>query len=205
MGTAASIGRRDCNSLERAENWVGLKVRLQKKRKKKKLTRASCRTIRLLQTTFMPDLIFNKLDGDIQSKLEKKTKRKSKMLHEADEQDALVELLEDFGFTNVAFKWSNTPYNFDCDQVGGGVVCPCCNEYHDNNNYFYRTVDDMEIHVKNHSESCQEKVMNSYKVVKYLFERKVCRIKDTMDYVFEDEKPDENPSSGTPRTHKRVD
>jgi len=42
-------------------------------------------------------------------------------------------------------------------------------------------------------------------VVKYLFERKVCRINDTMDYVFEDEKPDENPSSGTPRTHKRVD
>ena len=35
--------------------------------------------------------------------------------------------------------------------------------------------------------------MNSYKVVKYLFERKVCRINDTMDYVFEDEKPDENP------------
>lgn len=43
------------------------------------------------------------------------------------------------------------------------------------------------------------------KVVKYLFERKVCRINDTMDYVFEDEKPDENPSSGTPRTHERVD
>ena len=141
----------------------------------------------------MPDVIFNMLDGDIKSKLEKKTKRKSNKLYEADEQDALVELLEDFGFTNVAFKWNSSPYNFDCDQVGGGVACPCCNGVHDNNNYFYRIVDDMEIHVKNHSESCEAKVMNSYKVVKYLFERKVCRINDTMDYVFEDEKPDENP------------
>ena len=55
----------------------------------------------------MPDMIFNKLNGDIQSKLEKKTKRKSKKMYEADEQDALVELLEDFGFTNVAFKWNS--------------------------------------------------------------------------------------------------
>ena len=103
--------------------------------------------------TPMPDMIFNKLNGDIQSKLEKKTKRKSKKMYEADEQDALVELLEDFGFTNVAFRWNSSPYNFDCDQVGGGVACPCCNGVHDNNNYFYRIVDDMEIHVKNHSES----------------------------------------------------
>jgi len=43
----------------------------------------------------MPDVIFNMLDGDIQSTLEKQTKRKSKKIYEADEQDALVELLED--------------------------------------------------------------------------------------------------------------
>ena len=31
-------------------------------------------------------------------------------MYEADEQDALVELLEDFGFTNVAFKLNSSPY-----------------------------------------------------------------------------------------------
>ncbi len=77
--------------------------------------------------TPMPDIIFKKLDGDISSMREKKTKRKSKSkskkVHDLDEADALVEHLEDFGFTNVEFRWDNSPYNFTCDQVGGGVTC----------------------------------------------------------------------------------
>jgi len=53
--------------------------------------------------TPMPDIIFNKLDGDISSMREKKSKSKSKSnkVHDLDEADALVEHLEDFGFTNV--------------------------------------------------------------------------------------------------------
>jgi hypothetical protein len=50
--------------------------------------------------TPMPDIIFKKLDGDISSMLEKKTKRKSKSkskkVHDLNEADALVEHLEDF-------------------------------------------------------------------------------------------------------------
>jgi hypothetical protein len=35
VGTTASIGRRYCNSLERAESWVGLKVHFGEREKKK--------------------------------------------------------------------------------------------------------------------------------------------------------------------------
>lgn len=135
--------------------------------------------------TPMPDKIFQALDQMIKIKREKKTREKTDKLYEAEEQDALVELLEDFGFTNVEFKWKNTPYNFDCDQVGLGQACPCCNEEHDNNNFFYWIVDDMELYVKNHSEECQARVINSYKAVKYLFERKVCRIDKTLTFIVE--------------------
>ena len=148
--------------------------------------------------TPMPDEIFKKLDGDISSMREKKTKRKSKSksrkVTDLDEADALVEHLEDFGFTNVEFRWDNSPYNFTCDQVGGGVTCPCCGGFHDNNNFFYRIDErEMKVVVKNHSESCEAKTLDSYKVVKYLFERKVCRIRGNLTYIVEEEKPWANP------------
>jgi hypothetical protein len=148
--------------------------------------------------TPMPDIIFKKLDGDISSMREKKTKRKSKSkskkVHDLDEADALVEHLEDFGFTNVEFRWDSSPYNFTCDQVGGGVICPCCGGVHDNNNFYY-TIDDrkMKVIVKNHSDACVAKPLNSYKAVKYLFEEKVCRIRKNLTYVVEEEKPWANP------------
>ena len=50
------------------------------------------------------------------------------------------------------------------------AVCPCCYGVHDDNNFFFRVVDDMEINMKNHSESCESRVMDSYKVMKYLFD-----------------------------------
>ena len=148
--------------------------------------------------TLMPDYIFNKLDGDISSirekKSKKKSKSKSKQVYDLDEADALVEHLEDFGFTNVEFRWDSSPYNFTCDQVGGGVICPCCGGVHDNNNFYY-TVDEKELKVivKNHSESCEAKTLDSYKVVKYLFEQKVCRIRQNLNYAVEEEKPWGNP------------
>lgn len=49
-------------------------------------------------------------------------------------------------------------------------MCPCCYGVHDDNNFFFRVVDDMEINMKNHSESCESRVMDSYKVMKYLFD-----------------------------------
>ena len=111
--------------------------------------------------TTMPDQIFTTLDASISSMREKKSKfkSKSKKVYDLDEADALVEHLEDFGFTNVEFRWDSSPYNFTCDQVGGGVICPCCGGVHDNKNFYY-TVDDRELKVmvKNHSGSCEAKV-----------------------------------------------
>jgi len=121
-------------------------------------------------TPMSDSVFFRGLDASISGMREKKTKRESKKIYEAEEQDALVELLEDFGFTDVAFKWKNSPYNFNCDQVGGGVVCPCCYGVHDDNNFFFKVVDGMEINMKNNSESCESRVMDSYKVMKYLFD-----------------------------------
>lgn len=160
--------------------------------------------------TPMPDNIFQALDASIKTMRETKTRKKTHKLYQAEEQDALVELLEDFGFTNVEFKWKNTPYNFDCDQVGFGQACPCCNQEHENNNFFYWIVDDMEIYVKNHSEGCEEKVMRSYKAVKYLFERKVCRIDKTLTFIVEKEKPfipalDEDTRDGRIQPQLRLD
>ena len=159
--------------------------------------------------TPMPDIIFNKLDGKIASMRKEASngkskskpnkvfwgsKSKSNKVHDLDEADALVEHLEDFGFTNVEFRWDGSPYNFTCDQVGGKVACPCCGGVHDNNNFYYR-VDEKELNVivKNHSESCEAKALDSYKVVKYLFERKVCRLRQSLTYVVEEEKPWGNP------------
>ena len=51
----------------------------------------------------------------------------------------------------------------------------------------------MKVIVKNHSDACVAKPLNSYKAVKYLFEEKVCRIRKNLTYVVEEEKPWANP------------
>ena len=68
------------------------------------------------------------------------------------------------------------------------MACPCCNEVHDKNKFFYKVVDDMTIHVRNNSESYKTRILDYYKVVKYLLEQKVCRANDALDYVVEEEK-----------------
>jgi len=99
-------------------------------------------------------------------------------------QTKLVEILEGVGFTNVFFKWASAPYNFQCDQIG--QKCPLCPNTHDNNKYFVFEKTGGLLFVKNHSPKCVAKLLDDYKAVKYMFEKNVCRINDTLVYPFKD-------------------
>ena len=98
-----------------------------------------------------------------------------------DENDTLVKALEAKGFTNVKFNSPSCPYNFDCDQVG--MECPLgCGNTHTSNHYCIFEGNEGDLFVKNWSERCTARLLNSYDVVKLMFERAVCRINNKLIY-----------------------
>jgi len=116
-----------------------------------------------------------------------KTQRKqtTRQRNEVIQDDSeMTKILESVGFTGVEFRWDSTPYNFWCDQIGS--QCPLCENIHLNNNYYYHEGDNGEIWVKNHSTKCASKLIDSYKAMKYGFEKRVCRINDTLIYPSDD-------------------
>ena len=131
--------------------------------------------------TLMPDTIFTALDNGVRE-LREKNKSKSGIPKTVKEQDTFIieTLQKTLGFTGVILKGNN---RFDCDRTG---ECPCCDGQHTRQDYFYRVGNDGVMMVKNYSDSCKFKIIDTYKVVKYFFEQKVCRIDDTVNYAVSD-------------------
>lgn len=133
--------------------------------------------------TPMPDTIFTALDNDIR-KMREKLKPKSSIPKTVEDQDNFIieTLQKTFGFTGVILKGYDADgrYRFDCDRDG---ECPCCEGQHTRQDYFYRVGKDGVMMVKNYSDSCKFKIIDTYKVVKYFFEQNVCRIDDTVNYA----------------------
>lgn len=113
---------------------------------------------------------------------ERKTKEYAKTTQE--DQAFVKEILENNGFTNVSFPFSNSPYNFICGELG--KECPLCEQKHDNNCYYYTFTDSGAMLVKNHSHKCRSKPITSYEVLKFAFEKRVARINDEVIYVCDD-------------------
>jgi len=100
------------------------------------------------------------------------------------DQDFVKRVLEENGFTNVSFPFSNSPYNFTCDELGH--ECPLCGHTHDNNCYYYIMTDTGTLLVKNHSGRCKYKAIKDYDTMKFIFEKRVARINDEVMYVVDD-------------------
>lgn len=88
----------------------------------------------------------------------------------------MKEFLENNGFSNVSFPWNTNGHylNFACDELG--KPCPLCGETHTSNNYYIAEGKKGKLWVKNHSVKCKAKLLNTYDIVKYLFEREIARI-----------------------------
>ena len=132
--------------------------------------------------TPVPDEMYNFIHG-LQKQKRRNTSRGRAMKGGEQGNEVLVKILTNEGFSNVAFRWSTAPYNFDCDQIGR--ECPLCHKTHNNNKFFVYEGNPGELFVKNHSESCERKRLASYDAVKLLFERDVCRINDCLLYPCE--------------------
>lgn len=136
--------------------------------------------------TSVPDEMYTLITGLQKQNKTKRNKHKSNETIDEHRNVVLVKILENEGFSNVAFRWASAPYNFDCDQVGQGLRCPLCGEQHDNNKFFVSEGTAGELYVRNHSEKCVTQLLDSYDAVKLLFERDVCRINDCLTYPCED-------------------
>ena len=101
-----------------------------------------------------------------------------------EDQKFVKQFLEKDGFTNVSFPFSNSPYNFTCDELG--KKCPLCGHTHDNNCYYYTFTNAGVLLVKNHSHKCAHRAITDYDVMKFLFEKRVARINDEVIYVCDD-------------------
>ncbi len=138
--------------------------------------------------TEMPTEIFGFIDGCIKAKRKAKKKTSTKKTKTVKEMDEEVEkFLEGIDFSGICLDTCyDNKQNFDCDQKGEGTICPCCGGTHTNNNFFYTVSSKGVMLVKNYSEACKYKVLSDYDVVKHFFERMVCRIDDTLNYVVKD-------------------
>lgn len=114
---------------------------------------------------------------------QKNLKKSVNIKNEIDNQE-LVKILENNGFSDVRFTFMNSPYNFICDEIG--KECPLCGNTHESNCFFYWTGKCGELFVKNHSSKCKQKSIVSYEAMKYAFEKRVCRVNDTLVYVAND-------------------
>jgi len=102
----------------------------------------------------------------------------------SEDQKFVKQFLEKNGFTNVSFPFSNSLYNFTCDELG--KECPLCGHTHDNNCYYYTFTNAGVLLVKNHSHKCTHRAITDYDVMKFLFEKRVARINDEVMYVCDD-------------------
>ena len=143
----------------------------------------------LANLTAVPQSVIDLVGSKVKAKRKPSTRNKASF--SVDEVNEVAKLIEEHSpLTGVTFAWKHTaPYNFTCDQIG--QLCPLCStednpNIHENNNYYYWTTDDGQFWIKNHSERCKAKCLDHYSVVKHVFEKRVCRINDSLNYPSDD-------------------
>jgi len=146
--------------------------------------------------TSMPDMIYNALNINFKPHLIREVYDTS--FNEIENE------LCNLGFTNM---FPLCDYNFKCDQMGRGSICPLCERTHENNHFFYFKNELGTYYVKNHSNKCvltnvkstfafnleQKALLNEgfpeeYIPLKEKFENEegVSMIKDNLVYVVKD-------------------